>query len=92
MAPVAPRIPLDHLHPLSGIASTSFVTAAERLAVALSRERFAVIRLPQHMADVLKVGLEELLAGETRSFPGCDVREWHAGGEMESPNIELVGA
>lgn len=87
-----PRITLDSLQPLTGIATASFLTAAEKLAVALSRERFVVIKLPQHMADVLKPALEKLLAAETRSLPGCNVREWRVGGRGNAPDIELVGA
>lgn len=89
-----PRISLADLEPpTTGIATPAFATAAEKLATAaLSRARVAVIVLPGEQAAALTVGLQTLLEGNTRSVPGCDVREWRAGGPPGAPAIEQVRA
>ncbi|KAL4419808.1 hypothetical protein ABPG75_006906 [Micractinium tetrahymenae] len=85
-----PTLALEDLElPASGIAGPAYATAVEALAVGLSRHGAVVLRLPDPaQAAVLKAGLAALLAGSTRSLPGCELREWRVGGPPDGIAIE----
>ena len=86
-----PVVQLLDLQPSSsGIVNPPYSTAAEKLAVALSRTRVAVVALPRANAACLRQGLQALLASGTQSLPGCEVREWRVGGQAEPAAIEEV--
>lgn len=86
-----PVVQLLDLQPSnSGIVTPAYSTAAEKLAVALSRTRVAVVALPRANAACLRQGLQALLASSTQSLPGCEVREWRVGGQAEPAAIEEV--
>ena len=86
-----PKVSLDDLQPSTGITTPAFTTAAEKLAVALSRTRVAILVLPSKTQPAaIDAGLHALLAGEMRSLPGCDLQEWRAGGPAISAAIEEV--
>ncbi|KAL4856999.1 Ubiquitin-like protein pmt3/smt3 [Chlorella vulgaris] len=89
MAHVVPKVKLDDLTPLpSGMASPAFATAAEKLAVGLSKNRVVVVALPRGQGATLMNALVALLGPGTLSLPGCDVREWRAGGAYISADVE----
>jgi hypothetical protein len=91
MAHVVPKVKLDDLTPLpSGMASPAFATAAEQLAVGLSKNRVVVVALPCGQGATLMNALVALLGPGTLSLPGCDVREWQAGGAYISADVEQV--
>lgn len=87
-----PRVDLADLAPASGIATSAYTTACEKLAVAVSRHGAAVVRLPSQQAAALTAGLDALLSSPlgSRSLPGWDSCEWRAGGGASSAAVEKV--
>lgn len=84
---------LDLTPPPSGIVGPAYATAIETLAVGLSRHGAVVLRLLDYeQGAVLRAGLTSLLVDNTRSLPGCELREWRMGGLPEVSAIEKVGA
>ena len=88
-----PCIPLAHFLPKGGIADEAYVTACESLAVGLAKSGVVKLQLAPHEGDALQHGLFALLDSGTQALPGCELREWRAGGAAgRSASIESVGA
>lgn len=89
-----PTVELEDLElPPGGIVGPAYATAVEALAIGLSRHGAVVLRLPELTnGRTLQAGLTALLAGNTRSLPGCKLREWRVGGPPDVGAIEEVGA